>query len=104
MGACQCGNPHRDDGDLTFLYYPNPKWPFWWQGHLMFLNKVDDPPAPDGGSYHPSDDDDVVRTVAYKPNRAVLFQANYYHYAQAPHRKFNGLRVSLAYKFLVQPS
>jgi len=104
MGACQCGNPHRDDGDLTFLYYPNPEWPFWWQGHLMFLNKIDDPPAADGGKYHPSDDDDIVKTVAYKPNRAVIFPANYYHYAQAPHRHCNALRVSLAYKFLVQPS
>ena len=104
MGACQCGNPHRDDGDITFLYYPNPEWPFWWQGHLMFLNKIDDPPAADGGKYHPSDDDDIVKTVAYKPNRAVIFPANYYHYAQAPHRHCNALRVSLAYKFLVQPS
>ena len=24
--AGQCGAPHFDDGDLTFLYYPAPEW------------------------------------------------------------------------------
>ena len=36
--------------------------------------------------------------VTYKPNRAVTFPAPVMHYGDAPHRKFGGLRISLAYK------
>ena len=80
--AGQCGTPHYDDGDLTFLYYPSPVWDTNWQGHLMFMNEADE----------------VVRVVEHKPNRAVLFTGIIKHYADAPHRWFNGLRISLAYK------
>ena len=80
--AGQCGTPHYDDGDLTFLYYPSPVWDTNWQGHLMFMNETDE----------------VVRVVEHKPNRAVLFTGIIKHYADAPHRWFNGLRISLAYK------
>ena len=76
--AGQCGTPHRDDGDLTFLYYPNPYWELNFQGHLIFAEQE--------------------RIIEYAPNRAVLFDAKLPHYADAPHRWFNGLRISLAYK------
>ena len=26
--SLQYGDPHRDDGDVTFLYYPNPEWKY----------------------------------------------------------------------------
>ena len=80
--ANMCGTPHQDDGDLTFLYYPNPFWDVKDQGHLVFL----------------SSDTEVDKIVTYKPNRAVTFPASAIHYGDAPHRKFNGLRISLAYK------
>ena len=80
--AGQYGTPHYDDGDLTFLYYPSPVWDTNWQGHLMFMNEVDE----------------VVRVVEHKSNGAVLFPGIIKHYADAPHRWFNGLRISLAYK------
>ena len=80
--ATMCGVPHPDDGDLTFLYYPNPSWDIKDQGHLVFLN---------GNT-------EVDKMVTYKPNRAVIFPASVMHYGDAPHRKFNGLRISLAYK------
>jgi len=80
--ANMCGTPHQDDGDLTFLYYPNPSWDIKDQGHLVFLN---------GNT-------EVDKMVTYKPNRAVIFPASVMHYGDAPHRKFNGLRISLAYK------
>ena len=82
----QCGTPHQDDGDLTFLYYPNPYWDINWQGHLVFLNKS----IENGG--------EADRVIEYKPNRAVLFDCKTPHYADAPSRFFNGLRISLAYK------
>ena len=30
--ATQHGSPHTDDGDFTFLYYPNPRWKPSWGG------------------------------------------------------------------------
>ena len=80
----QTGNPHTDDGDFTFLYYPNPKWELDWNGHLIFSEDGKEP----------------TRIVGYKPNRAILFPAKIMHYADAPHRYFTGFRISLAYKFV----
>ena len=80
--AGQCGTPHRDDGDLTFLYYPADMWDVKWQGHLIFLDE----------------NGEGDRIVIHKPNRAVLFDGKQKHYADAPSRFFNGLRISLAYK------
>ena len=79
--ALQHGAPHTDDGDVTFLYFANPLWDFAWNGSLLFLH-----------------DREVVRSVQYKPNRAVLFPAHLVHCADAPSKSFPGLRVSLAYK------
>tara|TARA_B100001113_G_C20806941_1_gene490750 strand:+ start:77 stop:604 length:528 start_codon:yes stop_codon:yes gene_type:complete len=79
--ACQHGTPHTDDGDMTFLYYPNFEWDLTWDGNLFFCNE-----------------DEIIQTVNYKPNRAVLFPANIIHYASAPSRFYTGLRISLAYK------
>ena len=36
--ALQHGAPHVDDGDLTFLYFPNPRWRAAWNGSLHFLS------------------------------------------------------------------
>ena len=82
--AGQCGTPHTDDGEFTFLYYPNPEWRVEYQGHLMFL-----------------ENSEICKTVAYKSNRAVLFPAKMKHYADAPNRMFTDLRISLAYKLEV---
>ena len=82
--AGQCGTPHRDDGDLTFLYYPLTEWEVKWQGHLIFLDEKDE----------------GDKIVFYKPNRAVLFDGKQRHYADAPSRFYNDLRISLAYKLI----
>tara|TARA_Y100001963_G_scaffold133101_1_gene192387 strand:+ start:72 stop:578 length:507 start_codon:yes stop_codon:yes gene_type:complete len=79
--ACQYGTPHVDDGDTTFIYYPNLEWGLTWQGGLFFI-----------------ENNEIIKTISYKPNRAVLFPAKIRHYADAPFRFFNGLRISLAYK------
>ena len=81
--ALQYGDPHRDDGDVTFLYYPNPEWEYSWNGSLFFVNKRER---------------EVSNVIQYKPNRALLFPAGLLHYADAPSKSFTGLRVSLAYK------
>ena len=79
--SCQYGVPHIDDGDMTFLYYPNLEWQLTWQGGLFFIKN-----------------NEIYKTITYKPNRAVLFPAKIKHYADAPSRFYNGLRISLAYK------
>ena len=81
--ACQSGTPHMDDGDITFLYYPNLEWEVGFGGELFFI-----------------EDDEIIKTVSYKPNRAVIFPAKNIHYAGAPNRFVTDLRISLAYKFL----
>ena len=101
----QSGYPHTDDGHFTFLYFPN-EWQIDWEGHLYFINRS-------GPEYEPTKEwlkwnvdpinlktDEIAKVITYKPNRAVLFSANILHYAGAPHRLYNGLRTSLAYKFV----
>ena len=103
--AGQAGYPHTDDGHYTFLYFPND-WQIDWQGHLHFINRS-------GPEYEDTLEwnnwnldkpklktDEVVKTITYKSNRAVLFSGNILHYAGAPHRLHVGLRTSLAYKFV----
>ena len=80
----QYGTPHVDDGEYTLLYYPNPDWNFEWQGNLNFLDL----------------DHDIGKIISYKPNRLVCFPADMVHYADPPSMKFNGLRISLAYKLV----
>ena len=53
-----------------------------------------------GSNIGPSDME-TSRIVSYKPNRAVLFPGSIWHYADAPSRFFNGLRISLAYKLWI---
>ena len=101
--AGQCGYPHTDDGHLTFLYFPNLEWKIDWQGHLMLINKT--------GPVYKKDEwedwsfksdtksDEISQVITYKPNRAVMFPAHIVHHADAPHRLYNWLRISLAYKF-----
>jgi hypothetical protein len=82
--ACQKGNVHADDGDLTFLYYPLQEWSRDWGGNLMFFKG-----------------DDVANCVSYVPNRALSFPAGVRHVAEAPSRNYEGLRVSVAWKLLL---
>ena len=105
------GEPHTDDGHLTFLYFANQIWNVDWDGHLAFLNISEK--MYDGDEYgnasqswldcefKASSDDEIEKIITYKPNRGVLFPSNLYHYAMAPHRFFTGMRISLAYKFFL---
>ena len=107
--AGQEGSPHIDDGHYTFLYFPNLDWNIQWQGHLMFINKLGLEYEEENGKFtdrwfnwmynYDEREDEIEKIVTYKPNRAVIFQSNIVHYADAPHRLYNGLRISLAYKF-----
>ena len=105
------GEPHIDDGHVTFLYFANQIWNVNWDGHLAFLNTSGK--MYNGDEYgnvgrdwmdckfDASPDDEIEKVITYKPNRGVLFPSNLFHYAMAPHRFFTGLRMSLAYKFFL---
>jgi len=81
--AGQHGVPHKDDGDITVLYFPN-KWEHYWGGHLHLIW-----------------DNHIDRIVQYKHNRIVMFDANVEHYSTAPVLSYGGLRMSLAFKVKV---
>ena len=100
--AGQCGDPHTDDGHLTFLYFPNLEWRIDWQGHLLFINRtgpVYKTEEWENWVFKSDASDEVSQVVTYKPNRVVIFPSHIVHYADAPHRLYNLLRISLAYKF-----
>jgi hypothetical protein len=82
--ACQKGDIHTDDGDLTFLYYPLQEWRPEWGGSLMFYKGAE-----------------VAECVSYVPNRAVMFPAKIIHGAEAPSKDYDGMRVSVAWKLLL---
>tara|TARA_R100000742_G_C4224568_1_gene47497 strand:- start:75 stop:614 length:540 start_codon:yes stop_codon:yes gene_type:complete len=99
--AGQWGNPHVDDGDMTFLYFANPEWDISLMGNFMMINRGLDREKGERFECNP-DEDEIVKIVTFKSDRAVLFPGNIVHFAEAPHGKFfNGLRVSLAYKLYI---
>lgn len=85
----QDGDFHPDSGfdyAYTFLYYCNPTWHPSWAGNTMFYcNKTRQ-----------------MKQVMPSPNTAVFFPGKILHCGQSPSRKFNGLRVTLAYKLYFQ--
>tara|TARA_R100001132_G_C3218477_1_gene58151 strand:+ start:76 stop:609 length:534 start_codon:yes stop_codon:yes gene_type:complete len=90
--ANQSGSAHIDDehpNTFTLLYYPNLEWHWSWNGALFFLDHI--------GLDQPLETE-IFKTISYKPNRAIYFPSNICHYAEAPSSRYDGLRVSLAWK------
>lgn len=78
----QSGEFHTDhEKGHTFLIYSNIHWDESWGGKTCFY-----------------DENKEFKYVIPVPNRAVFFPGTIYHYAESPTRKFNGLRMSVAYK------
>jgi len=82
--ASQSGVPHWDEGDLTFLLFTE-NWKHHWGGNLNFC-----------------DNEEVTKVVTYKQNRGVLFPARFLHYAGAPDKIYDGLRISVAWKIKIE--
>ena len=88
--ATQSGVLHRDDDNpnaWTFMYYSTPNWKPIFAGNTQFF----------------SDDDrkgknNLIKTVQYVSNRAVVFPSRLFHMAEAPARQYGGLRTTVAYK------
>jgi len=88
--ATQSGVLHRDDNKpnaWTFMYYSTPDWKPIFAGNTQFFSDDDD-----------SKGKNLIKTVQYVSNRAVVFPSRLWHMAEAPARQFGGLRTSVAYK------
>jgi Rps23 Pro-64 3,4-dihydroxylase Tpa1-like proline 4-hydroxylase len=82
------GRPHQDSYDkkgYTFLYYPNSVWDLEWGGKTAFIL-----------------DEDKYYFKNPKPNCAILFPGTIWHYAEETSRMFNGLRITIAWKLLLE--
>jgi hypothetical protein len=76
------GHPHRDDGEFTLLYYPNPEWKDGWDGETVYYDASGE----------------ITAAVRPRPNRCVFFDAGLLHAGRAPSRACPVLRVTVAYK------
>ena len=85
----QTGNWHQDsslDTDWTFLYYVNTEWDVpKWGGSTYFCDFEKNDP--------------VINL--FKPNSAILFKSNIWHYADPPSLQSNIFRITLAYKLKI---
>jgi hypothetical protein len=76
------GYIHRDDGDMTAIYYPCTNWLPEWEGGTCFYEK--------NNGIH-----DAVKYVSYRPNRLILFRA------QIPHRAMPVDRVCIIPRYVI---
>lgn len=76
------GPIHRDDGDVTAIWYPNKDWDPEWEGGTAFYDN----------------DKDCIKYVGVKFNRLILFPASIYHRAMPLTRECYKLRVSMVMK------
>ena len=82
------GVPHQDwayPNGKTFLYYVNPEWDPTWGGKIAFYL-----------------DENKYYFHLPKPNNAVLFPGVMYHNAEETSRSFNGLRITIAWKLILE--
>ena len=77
------GPIHRDDGDVTAIYYPCQDWKTDWEGGTSFYNEAID---------------DCTRYATYKFNRLVIFKASIPHRAMPVTRECYELRTSIVFK------
>ena len=74
---------HRDDGDMTFIYYPRMDWRIDWGG---------------GTAIYDNDLNGITHHISYKGNRLIKFPANLPHQAQPVSRECYQLRTCVVFK------
>ena len=74
---------HRDDGDMTFIYYPRMDWRIDWGG---------------GTAIYDNDIQNITNHINYKGNRLIKFPANLPHQAQPVSRECYQLRTCVVFK------
>lgn len=74
---------HRDDGDMTFIYYPRMDWKNDWGGGTVIYD---------------NDVKDITHHINYKGNRLIKFPAALPHQAQPVSRECYQLRTCVVFK------
>ena len=78
---------HRDDGDVTFIYYPRMDWKNeWGGGTVIYDNEVSN----------------ITDHINYKGNRLIKFDAQLPHQAQPVSRECYQLRTCVVFKTKVK--
>ena len=76
--------PHHDlAGGVTAIYYADPEWDEKWLGETVFYDEQREP----------------LSTVAPRPGRLAVFDADILHRAGVPSRECYQPRISVAFKF-----
>ena len=78
---------HRDDGDMTFIYYPRMDWKNEWGGGTVIYD---------------NDVQNITHHINYKGNRLIKFPANLPHQAQPVSRECYQLRTCVVFKTKVK--
>ena len=74
---------HRDDGDVTLIYYPRLDWKIDWGGGTAIYN---------------DDVTEIEKHFVNKGNRIIMFDANLPHQAQPVSRLCFQLRTCIVFK------
>ena len=78
---------HRDDGDVTFIYYPRMDWRNeWGGGTVIYDNEISN----------------ITDHINYKGNRLIKFDAHLPHQAQPVSRECYQLRTCVVFKTKVK--
>ena len=78
---------HRDDGDVTFIYYPRMDWKNeWGGGTVIYDNEISN----------------ITDHINYKGNRLIKFDAHLPHQAQPVSRECYQLRTCVVFKTKVK--
>ena len=78
---------HRDDGDMTFIYYPRMDWRIDWGG---------------GTAIYDNELNNITHHINYKGNRLIKSPANLPHQAQPVSRECYQLRTCVVFKTKVK--
>ena len=74
---------HKDDGDITMIYYPRMNWKMEWGG---------------GTSVYDETETDIQRHIPYVGNRLLTFRADLPHQAMPVARECYELRSVIVFK------
>lgn len=80
------GAMHKDDGDITVIYYSSPNWSTEWEGGTALYNEAAD---------------DCIKYCSYKFNRLFAFPAGTRHKPMPVTKECNKLRTVIVFKTIV---
>lgn len=80
------GAMHKDDGDITVIYYSSPNWKIEWEGGTALYNEAAD---------------DCIKYCSYKFNRLFAFPAAINHKPMPVTKECKDIRTVIVFKTIV---